>query len=158
MSDALIFLDFDGVLNSQKFFEKNPSAYDDYLANKLVLDPDAVSYLNEAIRRSGARVVISSAWRKRYGIGELKSRLRRAGLIREAMIIGRTPSIGDGIPRGHEICSWMVEHGQGAPYVVLDDRDDMEPCLDSHVMTDPRLGLGNEHIPIILNILRQGRI
>ena len=56
MSDAVIFLDIDGVLNNFASIER----YED------TLDPDCVAVLNGIIAASQAEVVISSTWRLHY--------------------------------------------------------------------------------------------
>src|SRR3954463_4512889 len=119
-----IFLDFDGVINSRRYALTNPSAATSWLEGKLFFEPRAMSVLNEIQRRSNAYVVISSNWRKRYGLPELRRRLVGGGFRAPHRVVSATPDFG-AVPRGHEIYAWMQKMGQGRPFVILDDRGDM---------------------------------
>jgi hypothetical protein len=90
----LIFLDIDGVLNSDRFFaEAQPARWG--IGH---IDPGAVGRVEELARRTGAHIVISSAWRHAYPVADLRVILRVAGL--EARIVGATPDLDDGGPDG----------------------------------------------------------
>ncbi len=72
----VIFLDFDGVLDSAAFLAAGPHQLGD-------LDPAAVACLNRVVARSGARVVVSSAWRLQCSPDELQARLAARGFVGE---------------------------------------------------------------------------
>ena len=64
----IIFLDIDGVLNHQIWFKnwhesgKRTDTEEQY--NDSMIDPNSISLLNKIIADTGAKVVISSSWRK----------------------------------------------------------------------------------------------
>ena len=68
-----IFLDMDGVLNHTLFFRgrtKYPAKtikrpYDQ-------IDQESVENLNTLIQQTGAKVVISSTWRKHYDVAQMQ--------------------------------------------------------------------------------------
>lgn len=93
-------------------------------------------HLNHIIEKTGAKVVISSTWRKSHSVQELQELLEKVGFIGE--IIGRTPSLylnknGEEsytIPRGCEIDCWLKNTFDWddlayVRYVILDDDSDM---------------------------------
>lgn len=147
----LIFLDFDGVLNSLPFLASEPGRMDR-------LDPAAVVRLNAIVARSGAKVVISSTWRLKRSLDELRARLSEVGFIGE--IIDRTPELRERgllyIPlatRSQEIL--MFIEGLASPpesFVALDDAD-LDDIAQNHVKTDFAMGLLDEHVEAALWIL-----
>lgn len=67
----IIFLDFDGVLNSQDWYNRrenqNLSHFDDWGET---FDPIAVDNLRKLIEQTGAKIVVTSTWR--HGSGPCK--------------------------------------------------------------------------------------
>ena len=131
----LIFLDIDGVLNSQLYAEKHIK--EDNESNTSVkypmseIDPISVGFLNGLIEDTGAEVVISSTWRFGHTIEELQNILEQRGF--KGKIIGFTPDLHSKEPaalRGNEIYKWMednIEYSERelTPYVIFDDDSDM---------------------------------
>jgi hypothetical protein len=147
-SAKILFLDIDGVLNSAAWYARPRTGQGD-LAH---LDPVLVQRADEIARRTGAAIVISSAWRIHHPLEELAPLLRTAGL--GATIIGKTPVIDDGPPEGlvraAEILRWLEghtlrAHGLGAApvrrFAILDDLDDFGPLAPWHVCTSFEEGL-----------------
>ena len=113
----IIFLDIDGVLNSQLFYE-SPRFKKEEQAKKCQdpsiervdweiydIDPKAMGFLNDLIDKTGAHVVISSTWRNGRETKDLQELFEKAGLKGE--IIGKTPICGYGYVRGNEILQWI---------------------------------------------------
>ncbi len=130
----IIFLDFDGVLNSQLFYTSGRA--DAIGPVRTNIDPEAVKYLNTLILKTGAKVVVTSTWRHGRHYNELQQILNDHGFVGE--VIGKTKDLavgenGDCILRGNEILAWIKEHKDivGCPYdeyrhyVILDDDSDM---------------------------------
>lgn len=149
----VLFLDIDGVLNSERFFaEAEPEKWG--IGH---IDPGAVGRVQEIARRTGARIVISSAWRHLFTVPDLRVILRVCGL--EAPIIGATPDLDDGGPEGRvraaEIIAWLELHasralqGRAAPverYVILDDLPDFGALEPRVVRTRFADGLLDPHV------------
>src|SRR5690242_6033276 len=99
----VVFLDFDGVLNSFQYI--------DATRMREPLDPAAVARLNAILARSGAKVVVSSTWRVRRSVEELQRVLVKVGF--EGEVIDKTPVLehhGTGDPfqvRAMEIRTWI---------------------------------------------------
>jgi len=144
----LIFLDFDGVLNSQLWYvrTKGSRGRDD-------LDRDAIGFLNNLIAETGAKVVVSSTWRLGRSVEELQEILDRNGFKGE--VVGKTKDLrygpdGDCVLRGNEILCWMkdnpeilgVAYWDYNDYVILDDDSDMLYWQkDNYIHVDPYVGL-----------------
>ena len=108
----IIFLDIDGVLNSEKWyierFDKNlyPNLENHHLCE---FDPLTIEQLNLLTDKTNAKIVISSTWRMGRTIDELKKLFEEVGIKGE--IIGVTPHLtfndGYGVERGNEIKRWI---------------------------------------------------
>lgn len=115
----IIFLDIDGVLNSQRYYatlthEEHQKQYDKYGDG---FDPLSYSLLNKLINATGAQVVISSTWRL---VGEDMMREMWKARKMAGKIHGITPDFWQqlkpkgeqdsiSIPRGCEI-KWYLEN------------------------------------------------
>jgi len=148
----IVFLDFDGVLNSLSdvAFGVGSSCF----------NATAVERLNAIVRRSGAKVVISSSWRVLHTIDELRAILEKAGFNGE--IIGSTPvyeykdarGLADiGFIRCREIQAWIDVHPTPlTSFVILDDLE-LEPLAAYHVKTEMEVGLCEHHVDQALDVL-----
>lgn len=137
----IIFLDIDGVLNHSLWYQaeeplKKTASHSEYELS--MIDGSKVLLLNSLIEETGAKIVISSSWRKNHTKEELQSLLDCKGFKGE--IIGLTPVLyftglenyNYSVPRGNEIKAWL-ETNKGilnnkmskVPYAILDDDSDM---------------------------------
>ena len=147
----VIFLDFDGVLNSEDWREHRLST-----DSILGLDEFAVARLNQLVEQSGAHVVISSSWRKLADTETLQQRLDAKGFC--GHLIGETPHyLGVGMQRGDEIWTWLDAHPEVDGYVILDDSTDMHGVADHFVHVDADCGLQLQDVEHALRILAQPR-
>jgi diphthamide synthase subunit DPH2 len=114
-----IFLDIDGVLRTHKsdlewslrLSVPIPlSVYDRRFDRKIV------SYINEVVGYTRAKIVITSTWRVRHSLEELKQIFRDNGITAE--IVGKTDI---GLNRGEEIEQYISEN-EIENYVVIDDQ------------------------------------
>src|SRR5579863_1418723 len=124
----VIFLDIDGVLNSEVFSHKVEAQHKALghdtsctcLRVENQIDPDAMARLNRLAAATNAKIVISSSWRKLFDEAELHQTLIKHGLVAE--IVGATPN-GHKEPemlevyghlermyRGYEIDFWLRKH------------------------------------------------
>ena len=146
----IIFLDIDGVLNCQVFYDKrvnDGSIIESPLRN---ICTERVGWLNELCAETGAKVVLSSSWRY-SGLEYCKQVLTDAGATFE--IIDVTPKCkGDGSVTGNEIYLWLQKninletHGcyyyDFRNYVIVDDDSDMLLWQREHFFqTDTYSGL-----------------
>lgn len=146
----IIFLDFDGVLNSQLFYKR--MIQETGKRQSRDLDEIAIGYLN-GLTEAGAKVVVSSTWRHGRSMEKLQEILEQFGFKGE--VIGRTPHLrigedGDCILRGNEILSWIkdskhivgAEYHEYKRYVIFDDDSDMLYWQRNNFLwCDPYVGL-----------------
>lgn len=147
----VIFLDFDGVLNSLR------STLAMGGTNRHQFDPIAVSLVARLAREADASVVVSSAWRIGSSVLELRSILSAYSVTLAKRVIDMTPR-GSG-QRGAEIAQWMAENpGQhNRSFVIIDDDSDMLDSQQPHfVQTKHRDGFGVPEYLKALEILAPG--
>ena len=124
-SQKIIFLDFDGVLNS--IGTKDRIIHPLFYHKIRGLDDFRVKLVSDLAIEKSADIVISSTWREFYQLNELISLLGSRGM--RANIIGRTPiaheEIFDNrkmrIDREDEIEAWMKQNGVPDYFLILDD-------------------------------------
>lgn len=139
----ILFLDIDGVLNSER--HRETVIVNRLLADENSIDSEAVKILQSLVEEySDLRIVISSSWRKICSIAELKAMLQDKGLD-SSKIIEYTPVIHN-TQRGEEIKSWLK--GQFIKsnfpvhqFVILDDDDDMGSLKNHLIQTDYKVGI-----------------
>ncbi len=165
--DKIIFLDIDGVLNSEKAYLRGDCKYveweweDGTKEHHQSFCPVSKLYINHLIKITEAKVVISSTWR-RSGLDFMKKVWEIEEMAGE--IIGITPSFrgdvdGYTIPRGCEIEKWLEDKGFShinwseekqqdvveksgiENYIIIDDDSDMLYSQRNHfvhVLPSPR--------------------
>jgi hypothetical protein len=152
----VIFLDIDGVLNSQKFYEET----EDFMWDMFC--PRAVKNLNEILEKTGAKIVVSSSWRLGRSIDGLKVLFTQNG-VNESKIIGVTPKLhfhqkNYSVPRGCEIKHWLENNFVRIidNYVIIDDDADMLLCQKDHFFkTNEYDGLTDAIKDKIINFLNK---
>jgi hypothetical protein len=151
----LIFLDFDGVLNSIGFQRGQRAISEMCTAHDI--DPKAVEFVKQIMDSSNAKIVVSSSWRIVLTLPELQDVLGEFGIDR-SNIIGVTPRLQH--PRGDEI----EEYINGWPlqardpiesFVILDDDGDMGKLYHRLIHTSYNFGLNENHVGPALEILAQ---
>lgn len=136
----IIFLDIDGVLNSEMYYKNVERNIKDWTR----FDPKVVVFIKNLAEEFSAKIVITSTWR--FGaVKQLKSELKKSGLIKFLHKDWKTPQL---YPphRGNEIQSWLTEHTDIVEYVILDDDDYiLEEQKSRFVKTDLMNGMKDEH-------------
>ena len=127
----VIFLDVDGVLNSEVSREQERNNFDNWMEHEV--SEMHVNNLKKIVDATGAQIVLSSSWRfdhpKATGrdfivdplMKVLDRKLKAVGLD----IIDVTPDLRGKI-RGAEIQDWLDRHSEVERFVILDDDVDMK--------------------------------
>jgi len=149
----IIFLDIDGVLNTERWHCQTASneLQDEY---GYKFDPVAVTNLSKIIEETGADIVISSSW-KFMGLSKMRKMWKDRKL--PGNVIGITPNtVSDEFLlnvdldnmdimaiRGQEVKEWlMLNKNEITNYVILDDMNDILQEQESHfVWIDPEVGI-----------------
>ena len=160
----IIFLDFDGVLNTIGYLLAQEEAGRNGCGTPDGLDPRLVTKLNDIIDVTDAFVVVSSSWRHLYTTPELQDLLTSRGF--KGTVLDRTPRsvpCQNGLsrrecgPRGDEIRAWLDSQRHAVTgYVVLDDWGDMDAVRDHFIQTTLNEGLTDDHVSRAITILLEG--
>lgn len=167
----IIFLDFDGVLNTeyhQRQLQFEGKIWQD--KHGASFDPEAVKQLQAIVDKTHADIVIESSW-KYLGLEAMQDMWKDRQL--PGKVIGITPSaISDNILlstdldvldssmlhcKGAEIASWLHENNmQEVPYVIIDDEYViLESQLPHFILTNPYDGLIEELAMRAIGILNR---
>ena len=167
----VIFLDVDGVLNSDRSFiagfektkqyRSNPDNLDDeHFINKVTIfsiDSVAVNLINRVCDICSAKLVISSTHRKHFRDTEdklirMQEYFESFGIQRE-YVIGWTKSLYR--IRGIEIKDWLDDHPEVSNYAIVDDDSDMLPeQLPFFVHCDRRVGISADNYIKLLTLFK----
>lgn len=158
----IIFLDIDGVLNSENSIKKMDKVNRDFSDNP---HKDHVKWLNYIIKKTGAKVVISSTWRKGSGLVSICRILNLVGF--KGNVIGQTPITGD--IRGNEIRCWIdrfrnkrdwqfnydKNDSEVENFIIIDDDSDMGCLLHRLVKVDSKIGLTKNEAKLAVSLLNE---
>ena len=108
----VIFLDVDGVLNSDEYFDKIRNL--DIQGIEREVDIEKIKLLKKAIDKTGAKVVLSSSWRYTKYAQYLKELLSNYDIY-----VDSTPFIEK--ETGLEIKKWLSDNQDVEDFVILDD-------------------------------------
>lgn len=114
-----IFLDIDGVLRTHKSdleWSLRLGVPIPVSVYERRFDQKAISRINEVVGYTRAKIVITSSWRVKHSLEELKQILRDNGISNE--IVGKTEI---GLNRGEEIEQYISDN-EIENYVVIDDQ------------------------------------
>ncbi len=137
----IVFLDYDGVVNTLMFYEgqNQPRYY--YPEDNKVNNYQAVRWLEKLCLEENASIVVSSDWRKWPNYVEC---LRNGGLSEKVEILGKTPILGyEDSTRGQEIQAYIDQNKDKfiiENFVILDDDVDMGDLLPNLVKTYAMVG------------------
>lgn len=169
----VIFLDVDGVLNSDRTLYEDISLEDDLILN-----------LKEIVNKTKAKIILSSSWRlSTEAIAKLMDKLDKFGLAISGMTCDgvdldwlekykfdttkkyldtkfdydENKQIKITHDRGAEIFKWLHDHDDCA-YVILDDEiEDIKPYFNESaiVKTSYKTGLTKEDVKKAIQILNK---
>jgi hypothetical protein len=153
----ILFLDFDGVLNSSQF-NKAMIMWGHRTRGGRIKEfcEIAASNLNQILTDvPDVQIVVSSSWRIGETLEGLRNILEMQAMVPRERVIGMTPShyLGEvnaaqgGTDRGLEIQQWLNDHPYDGEtrFVILDDNSDMAHLMDNLVQTDWDHGLQLSH-------------
>lgn len=135
----ILFLDIDGVCNSQRSLTAFGEYPTDFSAREMAFfDMVAVALVRRLCRVTGCKVVLSSTWRYFFSAEQVATAL-------DLPVIDCTPKSteeADYARRGGEIYAWLDQHPEVTHYAIVDDVNAMLPEQQRHlVQTDERCGL-----------------
>ena len=169
----IIFLDFDGVLNTEKYYcelkSKGLPSNDKY---GQLFDPESVANLRKIIDATGARIVVSSSWRY-MGLNVLQRMWYDRDLPGRIVDITPLHLLDDklrdtdlnqvdvlSLCRGNEIKWYFDEvldaNSNSRRFVIFDDLKDVLPELQKHfIRIDPIVGITEEDVERAIEVINR---
>ncbi len=156
----IIFLDIDGVLNSDLWDKSSKSKVIDFPENQF--DPKLIELFNKITEKTTEKIVLTSTWRLEYDLDFMQNLFNRVGI--RAEIIAYTPDLKKGndyVVRGNEILKWCKDNEtllgsktlDYTDFIIIDDNSDMLHWQSKYFFQTDRLsGLTPT---IVKNIIRQ---
>lgn len=149
----VVFLDIDGVLNHHQWLENLSPVLE--MSNDQwwveMIDPSLVVHLNSLLHQTGAKVVVSSTWRRHFNPEGMQRILTQVGFKGEVIDCTTKDTMEC---RGLQISKWVQEHPEVTSFVILDDRSDMAHLGHLLVRTSEDEGLGPDHVIKACEILK----
>lgn len=158
----VLFLDIDGVLNSREYDRRR-----DWNAQTNI-DETRLPLVKEIIDKTGAKIVLTSSWRRHWSADESLCDdsgryIARLFAKYDLCIYDKTHDFGIGAKRKDEIAAWLSEYAAEAEraeqverFVILDDyRFGWEELFDYFICTNPNYGLGleDDHVAKAIKLL-----
>ncbi len=158
--NSQLYLDIDAVLNSETWFRTRPKRPKGTIVTEEehwrdALDPACVARLNTILAQTNCDLIISSTWRKFLQLDELFTILANRGLENHfaPKFIGKTPVLDK--ERGYEIQESLDAFPKNIRFCILDDDGDMCHLMHKLVQCDPRVGLTDENVRQVIQMLNE---
>lgn len=143
-----LFLDFDGVLNTERYQARlqreNKSTTDEYGP---LFDPKAIANLRRLLERTeNVDIVIASSWRYLYGRDELNEMWKKRNMPDSICHI--LPLQSKCASRGEEIAEFLRSFDDiHCSYIILDDEDAFsEEQHANWIRVNPTTGISNDDV------------
>ena len=174
----VLFLDIDGVLNSENWFAYRIYCVKNNMVNILMnfvdtddrnikhkltmLDDRAIANLNRIIEKTGCKVVLSSSWRSSIESENIftQNLLKLKGFKYEFYDVTPRLWFSDfSIRRGEEIKFWLDKESEKheiESFVILDDDSDILPeQMNNFIHVDGQVGLTDRDVLTAIEILNK---
>ena len=161
----IVFLDIDGVLNSN-FWNEN---HQREISDGTLIDESKVKLLCKLVKDTDAQIILHSGW-KYWFDSDLKPLCKEADKLSDLLekegltIAGVTPDHATdeirtskrfSLVKAGEILAWLEQHNDVDEWVVLDDLDLHNAVIEMHqVRTDQRIGLTDEDVERAKRVLQ----
>ena len=126
----ILFLDFDGVLNSERYIRNHMGD------GTVIVDPLCMTLIRDIVRATKAKIVLTTSWREYWSenksecsdIGnEINDIFSQYGLT----IYSKTPHHGYN-SRESEIEEWLTDNPEVTNFVAIDDKTLDSDILEGH--------------------------
>lgn len=162
----VVFLDIDGVLNSNFWNESHQRE----ISDGTLIDESKIKLLCKLVKRTDAGIILHSGWKYWFG-SDLKPLRKEAESLRILLekegltIAGVTPDHATeeikktkkfSLVKADEILTWLKQHEKIDRWVVLDDLDLHNAEIAKHqIKTDQTIGLTMEDVEKAEMILKE---
>ena len=157
LMNRVIFLDIDGVLNSN-FRNDN---HQTEISDGTLIDIEKVRLLSTLVKNTNAKIILHSGWK--FWFDSALHPLRKEAENLEKLFQQEALMIEDVTPdhsteeikrskkfslvKASEILAWLDEHKEVDKWIVIDDLDLHNSEIEAHqIKTDPHIGLTTEDV------------
>ena len=147
----IIFLDFDGVLNYERYVRAHGN-------EGLIIAPECMENLKRIVDATKAKAVLSTSWREHWSKAEgecddIGCEINRLFSHYGIDIIGKTTE--ERLSREQQIKLWLKSHGNVENFIVLDDLILEDEALKGHFIKtyNGRKGLDSDNVKQAIEIL-----
>lgn len=134
----VIFLDYDGVVNTPMWDENGEHCRFNFPQDNKVNNFQCVQWVSEFCQKYRYDIVVSSTWRFDENYKEC---LVNGGLRAGINIIGKTCDLPNQT-RGDEIKQYLSEHPEITDFLIFDDEADMGDLADHLIECNTDIGFG----------------
>lgn len=122
MRSRIVFLDYDGVINTPMWNEKGTKCTYNFPKHGKVNNFQAVQWLSEACKKFHYDIVVTSTWRRAENYKEC---LINGGLRPGIEILGKTEhlTVEEGWSRGYEVQKYLDDHPEIKYFIIIDDEN-----------------------------------
>lgn len=147
--ERVLFLEVEGVLNSETYFRNNPEVLEALRGVEnpgrierpaTLFDPEAVGVLDDVVASIDPTVVLTSSWREYYSLSDFEVFFRERGYTGDLDAVIQE---GDQInPSKNELIMWCEDETEPDEFLVLDTRE--LRGIDNQLVVDSAIGLTPE--------------
>ena len=121
----VIFLDIDGVINSEINQDYNFKK-GRWSTRNIVMDPEAMLCIKEIVDKTGAEIVLASTWRYADEDGSFASKENFVKQLNEfgMVLADETPQLSE-YNRAEEIIAYLKAHPEITHFLIIDDDIDL---------------------------------
>ena len=157
MTVRVIFLDIDGVLNSN-FRNENQQTE---ISDGRLIDIEKIRLLSTLVKNTNAKIILHSGWKfwfdsALHPLRKEAENLKKLLGQEDLMIEDVTPDYSTeeirkskkfSLVKASEILAWLDEHKAVDKWIVIDDLDLHNPEIETHQLkTDPHIGLTSDDV------------
>lgn len=144
----VIFLDFDGVLNTQEYRDIHGSS-------KAGIDSSRLSLIKRLVDSTGAKIVLITSlreyWEKDPNKCDYFGKIINDEFAKLGLEVYDKTPVSESGKREDEILEWIVDNPGIKNYVVIDDGGLLAKFLVGHFV-QPKDGLEDKHIQMAIDI------
>lgn len=155
--DNVIFLDIDGVLNSNFWNDSHQKE----ISDGTLIDTENIQLLAKLVRKTNSKIILHSGWKFWFDSNLQPTRKESENLVmllqQEGLVIdGITPDFSTeeirknrkfSLIKASEILAWLTDHKEVDKWIVIDDLDLHNPEIEAHqIKADSSIGLTIENV------------
>lgn len=143
-----IFLDIDGVLNSDKYIGSGKFNLENPISQ---IDPDSVLLINKLVDKTGAVVILSSNWRLLFSLTKINKMFTKCGST--FRVTAKTPSQRKISSYREDEVNEFLSKNPAESFVILDDVNEFYDLKNNLVLINSLVGITEKDLDKAIRIL-----